>query len=203
MWEFTSIAVLRVSTHSRLKAAGHRLYKHHPLPAGFNTQPPEGGWVQQLTDKIKALRVSTHSRLKAAGQFRHSGCSGLLNQVSTHSRLKAAGECHWCFAGFIRRFNTQPPEGGWFIAVHMQYFRTCFNTQPPEGGWIFSQPFNQPTTVSTHSRLKAAGFRYTKEKWQDKVSTHSRRKAAGRQKAATFQIFTVSTHSRLKAAGTI
>ena len=44
MWEFTSIAALRVSTHSRPKAAGSlRLYKR-ALGYCFNTQPPEGGW---------------------------------------------------------------------------------------------------------------------------------------------------------------
>ena len=45
MWEFTSIAALRVSTHSRPKAAGSlRLYKR-ALGYCFNTQPPEGGWL--------------------------------------------------------------------------------------------------------------------------------------------------------------
>ena len=57
---------IRVSTHSRPKAAGGR-----PAPSAakqdcFNTQPPEGGWakIQQLE---VAVKVSTHSRPKAAG----------------------------------------------------------------------------------------------------------------------------------------
>ena len=32
-----------------------------------------------------------------------------------------------------------------------------FNTQPPEGGWASSSAFNAFCSVSTHSRLKAAG----------------------------------------------
>ena len=33
-----------VSTHSRLKAAGAVAQQRLRLSAGFNTQPPEGGW---------------------------------------------------------------------------------------------------------------------------------------------------------------
>ena len=33
--------------------------------------------------------------------------------------------------------------------------------------------------VSTHSRLKAAGYLYFSRRWAHKVSTHSRLKAAG------------------------
>ena len=55
-----------VSTHSRLKAAGSlRIAVQVPV-AGFNTQPPKGGWITQLCSRIIDL-VSTHSRLKAAG----------------------------------------------------------------------------------------------------------------------------------------
>ena len=56
-------------------------------------------------------------------------------------------------------FNTQPPEGGWFLSVFScNICNLCFNTQPPEGGWeIIYQPFCFQSLVSTHSRLKAAG----------------------------------------------
>ena len=32
-------------------------------------------------------------------------------------------------------FNTQPPEGGWFLAQGPPRTLNRFNTQPPEGGW--------------------------------------------------------------------
>ena len=78
----------RVSTHSRLKAAGGRHTSNGIRTFGFNTQPPKGGW-NYLPITRKIFKVSTHSRLKAAGAFsiaRLNSCS-----VSTHSRLKAAG----------------------------------------------------------------------------------------------------------------
>ena len=77
-----------VSTHSRLKAAGI-------------------GALKMCED----LKVSTHSRLKAAGlniPFKINGYN-----VSTHSRLKAAGAHSNTSCPRSRRFNTQPPEGGW------------------------------------------------------------------------------------------
>ena len=56
---------------------------------GFNTQPPEGGWMAfEIYIGLPAL-VSTHSRPKAAGTSMSLGCC------------------------VIRSFNTQPPEGGW------------------------------------------------------------------------------------------
>ena len=105
-----------------------------------------------------SMEVSTHSRLKAAGDGSMTPAVR-LDIVSTHSRLKAAGvvlssptTCNLCF-------NTQPPEGGWDYNIHQSKQRDCFNTQPPEGGWNDYGCLRQPCTVSTHSRLKAAGQR--------------------------------------------
>ena len=57
-----------------------------------------------------------------------------------------------------RGFNTQPPEGGWSNACGTTKNYQSFNTQPPEGGWaiIAGSPVAL-CSVSTHSRLKAAG----------------------------------------------
>ena len=57
---------LQVSTHSRPKAAGTR----QPMlraQKSFNTQPPEGGWLQKPRRRSHRRSVSTHSRPKAAG----------------------------------------------------------------------------------------------------------------------------------------
>ena len=78
----------KVSTHSRLKAAGFHVVTSTFPKEGFNTQPPEGGWVRVRTTRHSG-GVSTHSRLKAAGPDRAFGFSAHI--VSTHSRLKAAG----------------------------------------------------------------------------------------------------------------
>ena len=42
---------------------------------GFNTQPPEGGWLPVEVD-IELMPVSTHSRLKAAGCSPSITCTG-------------------------------------------------------------------------------------------------------------------------------
>ena len=165
-----------VSTHSRLKAAG-----------------------TECLCLSQTFCVSTHSRLKAAGRLAVD--DGRVSVVSTHSRLKAAGiggvycsdrrvsfntqppEGGWQNAFPIGIdaicFNTQPPEGGWTLALRRHHLLGGFNTQPPEGGWLKPFGVTAKITVSTHSRLKAAG-KYSKEATERiEVSTHSRLKAAG------------------------
>ena len=136
--------MFKVSTHSRPKAAG--------LTNGVS---------------LGVSRVSTHSRPKAAGTYSRITCEKSLKfqhtaarrrlvvvkawqyfvgNVSTHSRPKAAGEAlYWGVEAAIR-FNTQPPEGGWRLAVRLHSCCDCFNTQPPEGGW--NRPsFATPTKI--------------------------------------------------------
>ena len=57
--------IMGVSTHSRPKAAGLIGSNTDTTGAGFNTQPPEGGWAQTLQGDVVPV-VSTHSRPKAA-----------------------------------------------------------------------------------------------------------------------------------------
>ena len=45
---------LAVSTHSRLKAAGHAVIINQFQFNSFNTQPPEGGWAVYLKIKDSA-----------------------------------------------------------------------------------------------------------------------------------------------------
>ena len=59
-------STILVSTHSRLKAAGPCVSRLYGAYRGFNTQPPEGGW-DELNRLLAQRDVSTHSRLKAAG----------------------------------------------------------------------------------------------------------------------------------------
>ena len=90
-----------VSTHSRPKAAGmlEWLQYHYGL-------------------------VSTHSRPKAAGNLAADFTT--VAAVSTHSRPKAAGS----FKGYRYErqdgFNTQPPEGGWFLGLFLASRRAMF-----------------------------------------------------------------------------
>ena len=159
-----------VSTHSRLKAAGYGgRFKCHALRVSTHSRLKAAGYIR-ANGHITSL-VSTHSRLKAAGlKLRSSFC---VLPVSTHSRLKAAGApIHRLrFAAFC--FNTQPPEGGWRRDTKRLLSRSCFNTQPPEGGWDKAAAAKTQMTVSTHSRLKAAGIDAASRIWTAKKFQHT------------------------------
>ena len=127
--------IVKVSTHSRLKAAGRNARMDAAGWHGFNTQPPKGGWPPERAVTHTA-GVSTHSRLKAAGFGKLAVDRYVV--VSTHSRLKAAGTTTGAMCAM--------PTG--------------FNTQPPKGGWGRRRYAARPGRVSTHSRLKAAGISF-------------------------------------------
>ena len=128
---------LRQSTEFQHTAARRRLARSggtiRRMDAGFNTQPPEGGWTcgqwwfktaqgfqhtaarRRLAhcdrQRVQQVSVSTHSRPKAAGD-------GLPRRrrrknVSTHSRPKAAGRRP--FLGFLFAFvstHSRPKAAG-------------------------------------------------------------------------------------------
>ena len=101
--------------------------------AGFNTQPPKGGWPNQYALNGFHTVVSTHSRLKAAGHHQQR-LPKPKNRFNTQP--PKGGWCFrlcrlLCFAGF----NTQPPKGGWLYPSKRTYHIAGFNTQPPKGGW--------------------------------------------------------------------
>ncbi len=45
----------KVSTHSRLKAAGDNSSHKERSHQRFNTQPPEGGWQRCQTDRAESV----------------------------------------------------------------------------------------------------------------------------------------------------
>ena len=126
------IAPLIVSTHSRPKAAGPAIKKHRLHRRGFNTQPPEGGWATGANSSLywaafqhTAARRRLDKKLSknsADNPFQHTAARRRLG------RLKSIYQKH-------RRFNTQPPEGGWNDMSVRSFRWDGFNTQPPEGGW--------------------------------------------------------------------
>ena len=147
--------MLIVSTHSRLKAAGMTKSNWYFKNPGFNTQPPEGGWLRHIFESA-AYWVSTHSRPKAAGQtynlnYNIQHCfntqppeGGWKGRLKTFPRpfkfqhtaaRRRLGNMNNYFDKLIICFNTQPPEGGWVQIRHSRVHLFRFNTQPPEGGW--------------------------------------------------------------------
>ena len=128
------VSLGRVSTHSRPEAAGYHGVIDRLARAGFNSQPPGGGWPLSIVD-IRAVGI-----------------------VSTHSRPEAAGEQYFSVTMQHQGFNSQPPGGGWQamadadraherVSTHSrpeaagrspsktQCQARCFNSQPPGGGW--------------------------------------------------------------------
>ncbi|EFC86902.1 hypothetical protein NEIMUCOT_06681 [Neisseria mucosa ATCC 25996] len=107
----------------------------------------------------------------------------------------------------LHRFNTQPPEGGWFAVFQNFDYCFSFNTQPPEGGWPIRPTWRNHAGRFQHTAARrrlglltliaTATSRFNTQPpeggwlWKDKagkrliVSTHSRPKAAGSKPALT------------------
>ena len=116
--------------------AGHEYYR------SFNTQPPEGGWKEiarhiQKSEKFQHTaarrrlgspepliktnsKVSTHSRPKAAGET--SVTPSPIRSWFQHTAARRRLDLHWGNnANAAERFNTQPPEGGWYMLFIARY----------------------------------------------------------------------------------
>ena len=188
----------------------------------FNTQPPEGGWssLPECCNIKSSFQHTAARRRLVRADFR---CRDLA-AVSTHSRPKAAGAAATATATAKKRFNTQPPEGGWGGASLFCQTSGSFNTQPPEGGWTQYPTVEQPPAPFQHTAarrrlglsltpyIESLMFQHTaaRRRLDDDlrelrnlaaVSTHSRPKAAGCSCKGRRAGFVVSTHSRPKAAG--
>ena len=80
----------QVSTHSRPKAAGAAKRKASLNVCGFNTQPPEGGWLFMLPPFAKPLQ--SFNTQPPEGGWWVATLDKNHHPVSTHSRPKAAGK---------------------------------------------------------------------------------------------------------------
>ena len=58
------------------------------------------------------------------------------------------------FSAMLSRFNTQPPEGGWYAALKNWGLSACFNTQPPEGGWFAILKQRKLTPLFQHTAAR-------------------------------------------------
>ena len=80
--------------------------------AGFNTQPPEGGWLPYIADSSASACFNTQP--PEGGWANNRTACHTAYIVSTHSRPKAAGYIYQArMLSYQYSFNTQPPEGGW------------------------------------------------------------------------------------------
>ena len=109
-----------------------------PGDRGFNTQPPEGGWAlggESFGALSRFQHTAARRRLVTDDRVFHTSCGfqhtaarrRLVNQADTRvflewfqhtaarRRLGIVGR----FPILLRRFNTQPPEGGWVSMVSL------------------------------------------------------------------------------------
>ena len=166
-----------VSTHSRSKAAASSAALMYCPPwfqltaarrrlrptrcssllmwvPGFNSQPLEGGCVNQRIEPVVRRVVSTHSRSKAAARLRPTGTSPC--QVSTHSRSKAAAKDGEIYA-FRHDVSTHSRSKAAArqrrrCHCHHQFQLTAARRRLRQG--VLTIQLKWP--VSTHSRSKAA-----------------------------------------------
>ena len=188
-----------VSTHSRPKAAGalwqtgainpqfqhtaarRRLgggVKSKISRRGFNTQPPEGGWLLPRYTRI------------SFPPFQH-----------TAARRRLAPAC--ADGAPPARFNTQPPEGGWGTAQQYgdpagaEFQHTAARRRLAlQNGKL--EKMNEFQHTAARRRLDGvAGVNHGK-KWFQHTAAR-RRLVSDNNRVA--EIYPVSTHSRPKAAG--
>ena len=233
-----------VSTHSRPKAAGNpessvdvlvRMFQHtaarrrlgqlpprHLPIGGFNTQPPEGGWVRAYyTDKATGQFQHTAARRRLAdtsnasaisNKFQHTAARRRLAQpplglvsitvVSTHSRPKAAGTASDNIKDLIDVSTHSRPKAAGTARRLSLFVRNRFNTQPPEGGWL---PHGRRcgSTNCFNTQPPEGGWvalpYYAKREPMFQHTAARRRLGDISGRPAARRI--VSTHSRPKAAG--
>ena len=141
-------------------AARRRLESRMSTPdptSGFNTQPPEGGWIQYWQQKSREASVSTHSRPKAAGPticamsiwyclFQHTAARRRLAPIAM---VLDDGDGQFQHTAARRRLEAAAFGGGWSTQFQHTAARRRLEYQ-------FFQLINK-SKVSTHSRPKAAG----------------------------------------------
>ena len=135
---------------------------------------------------------------------KHGITSQIKTHVSTHSHPKVAAESRESLTNDKLGFNTQPPEGGCFDIVFVDYIGIMVSTH--SRAKAAASPYQRASKslrVSTHSRAKAAADVGINIELLDIVSTHSRAEAAASWRGLCGDISAVSTHSHPKVAAAL
>ena len=169
--------IKRVSTRSRPKAAGLRQRCESACLCGFNTQPPEGGWLIKRSTKFVSVCFNTQPPEGGWVVFAPDIADWFMFQHAAARRRLAA---------VISRAVTE--------------YIVSTRSRPKAAGDSFIEQAKQ-SRVSTRSRPKAAGASRRIPAHCVYVSTRSRPKAAGDPTGSGSGAVFVSTRSRPKAAG--
>ena len=187
----------------------------------FNTQPPEGGWIISPTRLCQLLRFQhTAARRRLGNQpdrpihgdkFQHTAARRRLVNYSSPS-------------GWLKNFNTQPPEGGWVVFPCSRHIVSMISThsRPKAAGFAIYYCFRQKLFQHTAARrrlakpttIKAAPSYFNTQPpeggWGSKRSAQSLGINFNTQppeggwfwlRDRQYQPAQISTHSRPKAAG--
>ena len=187
----------------------------------FNTQPPEGGWHVQPPQKYRPISFQhTAARRRLGNQpdrpihgdkFQHTAARRRLVNYSSPS-------------GWLKNFNTQPPEGGWVVFPCSRHIVSMISThsRPKAAGFAIYYCFRQKLFQHTAARrrlakpttIKAAPSYFNTQPpeggWGSKRSAQSLGINFNTQppeggwfwlRDRQYQPAQISTHSRPKAAG--
>ena len=146
---------LYVSTHSRPKAAGHQMRRveNHQL-VSTHSRPKAAGWAIAAPAALLWFQLTAARRRLALFFLREQAAK----TVSTHSRPKAAGPEAPIHNPSNRRFNSQPPEGGWLLCLLQKLIQNRFQLTAARRRLVLTAILPLANnSVSTHSRPKAAG----------------------------------------------
>ena len=123
--------------------------------SGFNTQPPEGGWLSKSgTGRLISVFQHTAAR-RRLGSFSDDTIQNIpFQHTAARRRLVLLMKVPNAMMKFQ---HTAARRRLVAIDIYAFFATCCFNTQPPEGGWLNPNRKQVVDTVSTHSRPKAAG----------------------------------------------
>ena len=88
------------------------LTKPPKFEQGFNTQPPEGGWLRWQV-VVSHLKKSFNTQPPEGGWHSWEDMHEWLKWFQHTAARRRLAVGHLCQRRIIAGFNTQPPEGGW------------------------------------------------------------------------------------------
>ena len=191
------------------------------MALSFNTQPPEGGWLQVRLGKARQ-RMFQHTaarRRLASGRrcmyrppkFQHTAArrrlalpdgafiAGVVFQHTAARRRLAVGldvlaDVPWFQHTAARRRLVKPMENG------LEF--VSFNTQPPEGGWLpFSSNTGAPSLFQHTAARRRLDSALRGKAGNQSFNTQPPEGGWAERHCYTLLLGRVSTHSRPKAAG--
>ena len=169
---------IRLFQHTAARRRLARLIRFGLLWAGFNTQPPEGGWPDGAGFFRHAVSFQhTAARRRLVRRLEELGIISVFQHTAARRRLahvRAALNARRC------SFNTQPPEGGWDYELQEARIAIMFQHTAARRRLALSgaRPIAHAMFQHTAARRRLGAFQATTP-YRLPVSTHSRPKAAG------------------------